>query len=92
MSGTVSIEDVSHKRMVTGTSTISLDGQFLPMQLIYTEKTDKVSQEQTFRKNFHRAPIQNTLVTKYSFRSYSKISLLCTCGRKENDSGWIFLT
>lgn len=48
-SSTVPIEDVSDKRMITETSTISLDGQFLPMQLIYTEKTDKVSQKQTFR-------------------------------------------
>ena len=92
LSSAVPIKGVSDKRMITGVFTISLDGQCLPMQLIYTEKTDKVSQKWIFQKNFHRAPIQNTLVTKNSFRSYYKISSLCTCERKENDSGWIFVT
>lgn len=92
LSTAVSINGVSDKRMITGTFTVSLNGQGLPMQLTCTEKTDKVSQKWIFRKNFHRSPIQNNLVTKNSFRSYYKISSLCTCERKENNSSWIFLT
>ena len=91
-SSTVPISGVSDKRMITGIFTVILNGQGLPMQLICTEKTDKVSQKWIFRKNFHRSPIQNTLVTKNSFRSYYKISSLCICESKENNSGWIFLT
>ena len=44
-SSTVPISGVSDKRMITGTFTVNLNVQGLPMQLICTEKTDKVSQK-----------------------------------------------
>ena len=40
-SSTVPIKVASDKRMITGTFTISLDGQLLTMQVIYTVKSDR---------------------------------------------------
>ena len=40
-SSTVPINGVSEKRMITATFTISLDGKFLPLQLIYAGKMEK---------------------------------------------------
>ena len=37
----VPVANIDDKRTITGTFTVSLDGQFLPIQLIYTGKTDK---------------------------------------------------
>ena len=37
----VPIAKIDDKRTIIGTFTVSLDGQFLPTQLIYTGKTDK---------------------------------------------------
>ena len=51
-SSTVPIKGVSDKRMITGTFTISLDGKFLPMQLIYGGKTDRRIPKVDFRKEF----------------------------------------
>ena len=49
-SSTVPIKGVSDKRMITGTFTISLDDQYLPIQLIYAEKSHRSIPK---RKNFH---------------------------------------
>ena len=38
--------------MITGTFTISLDGQFLPMQLIYAEKTDRSIPKSLMKRMF----------------------------------------
>ena len=49
---TVSIKGVADKRMITGTFTISLDGKFLPMQVIYAGKTDRSIPNVDFPKEF----------------------------------------
>ena len=51
-SSTVPIKGVSDKRMITGTFTVSLDGKFLPMQLIYAGKTDRSIPKVDFPKGF----------------------------------------
>ena len=87
---TVPIKAVSDKRMITGTFTISLDSQYLPIQLIYAGKTHRSIPKVNFPKEFslsanpkHFSSTVSEVITSLK---------LCTCERKENDSGWIFLT
>ena len=61
---TVPIHCVSDKRTITATFTITLDGQFLPMQLIYSEKLREVFPKQNFQGAFLWVPIQNISVMK----------------------------
>ena len=49
---TVPIHGVSDKRMITATFTITLDGQFLPMQLIYSGKTERSIPKAKFPRGF----------------------------------------
>ena len=51
-SSTVPINGVSDKRMITATFTISLDGKFLPIQLIYAGKTERSIPKIKFTKSF----------------------------------------
>ena len=51
-SSTVPINGVSDKRMITATFTISLDGKFLPIQLIYAGKTERSIPKIKFPKSF----------------------------------------
>ena len=60
-SSTVPIKNVSDKRMITGIFTISLDGQFLPMQLIYAGKTDNSIPNMDFPWIFHTFVTMNSL-------------------------------
>ena len=48
----VPVSGVSDKRMITATFTIALDGKFLPMQLIYSGKTQRSIQTVKFPKGF----------------------------------------
>ena len=47
------ITSSTDKIQITGTFAISLNGNFLPMQLIYQEKTDHCHPNYTFPKEFH---------------------------------------
>ena len=49
---TVPIHGVSDKRMITATFSITLDGQFLPMQLPTREKLREVFPKQNFQGAF----------------------------------------
>ena len=51
-SKTVPIDGVSDKRMITATFTVTLDGQFLPMQLIYSGKATRSIPKVEFPKGF----------------------------------------
>ena len=51
-SKTVPIKGSTEKRMITATFTITLDGHFLPMQLIYGGKTSKSLPRVNFSKSF----------------------------------------
>ena len=51
-SSTVPINGVSDKRMITATFSISLDGKFLPIQLIYAGKTERSIPKIKFPKSF----------------------------------------
>ena len=51
-SRTVPINGVSDKRMITATFTISLDGKFLPIQLIYAGKMERSIPKIKFPKSF----------------------------------------
>ena len=48
----VPIKDVDDKRQITGTFAVSLDGKFLPMQLIYQGKTKRSLPKFEFPKSF----------------------------------------
>ena len=48
----VPIKGSPEKRMITATFTITLDGHFLPVQLIYAEKTSKSIPRVNFPKSF----------------------------------------
>ena len=51
-SKTVPIKGSTEKRMITATFTITLDGHFLPVQLIYGGKTSKSLPRVNFPKSF----------------------------------------
>ena len=51
-SSAVTIAAAADKRSVTGTFSITLSREFLPMELIYGEKRCKVSLDANFRKVF----------------------------------------
>lgn len=51
-SSTVPIDGVWDKRNITATFTVTLDGQFLPMQLIYSGKTKRSIPKVEFPKGF----------------------------------------
>ncbi|KAK3084172.1 hypothetical protein FSP39_009403 [Pinctada imbricata] len=49
----VEIQGIDDKRQITGTFAGSMDGVFLPMQLIYGGKTDKCHPKYKFPQGFH---------------------------------------
>ena len=51
-SSAVPVNGVSDKRMITATFAILLDGKFLPIQLIYTRKTERSIPKIKFPKSF----------------------------------------
>jgi len=55
----VTIEGSADKRSITGTFTISFDGNFLPIQLIYGGKTTKIYRGLNFQKISVSAQIPN---------------------------------
>ena len=62
----VPIKGSTDKRMVTDTFTITLDGHFLPMHLVYAGKTKKASQESSFLCLFCLASTKSTTAMKKS--------------------------
>ena len=49
----VPIKGVDDKRQITATFAVSASGDFLPMQLIYAEKTKRCFPKFTFPRSFH---------------------------------------
>ena len=71
-SSTLPIKGVSDKRMITGTFTISLEGQYLPIQLIYAGKTHRSIPKVNFPKEFllnanpnHFSSTVSEVITRY---------------------------
>ena len=78
-SSTVPIKGVSHKRMIAGTFTISLDVQYLPIQLIYAGKTHRSIPKVNFPKEFslsanpkHFSSTVSEVTTRYHHSVYTK--------------------
>ena len=78
-SSAVPITGVSDKRMNTGTFTTSLDGQFLPMQLIYARKTYRSIPKVNFPKETslsgnpkHRSCEVSEVITRYHHFVHAK--------------------
>ena len=78
-SGTVPIKGVSDKRMITGTFTVSLDGQYLPIQLIYVGKTQRSIPKVNFPKEFlfsadpkHFSSTVSEAITRYHHSVHAK--------------------
>ena len=49
----VPVSGVSDKQMITATFTITIDGKFLPVRLIYGDKTRKSTPTVKFEKGFY---------------------------------------
>ena len=78
-SSTVPIKGVSDKRMITGTFTISLDGQYLPIQLIYAGQTHRSIPKVNFPKEFslsanpkHFSSTVSEVITRYHHSVHAK--------------------
>ena len=78
-SSTVPIKGVSDKGMITGAFTISLDGQYLPIQLIYAGKTHKSIPKMNFPKEFsssadpkHFSSTGSEIIARYHHSVYAK--------------------
>ena len=65
----VPIVGMSDKRMITATFSMTLDGKFLPMQLIYGGKTSKSIPPVKFSETFRSVQTQSTTATKQKLSS-----------------------
>ena len=77
-SKSVAIAGSTDKRSITGTFVITLDGRFLPMQLIYGGKTQQTFLDSTFPTVSHLVAIRNILVTRKSQLKLSRKSCYLT--------------
>ena len=59
----VSVAGSSDKRCITGTFVITLEGDFLPLQLMYSGKTKKVCPDINFQGRSRSVLIQSTSAT-----------------------------
>ena len=55
----VPISDSADYRQITGTFSVTASGKFLPIQLIYKEKTDRCHRKFKFPKEFHVTHTEN---------------------------------
>ena len=85
---TVPIKGVSDKRMITGTFTISLDSQYLPIQLIYAGKTHRSIPKVNFPKELslsanprHFSSTVSQVITRYHHSVHAK-------GKKTTRAGY----
>ena len=60
----VLIVRTTDKRTITSTFSITIDGQFLPMQILYGEKTSKSIPRISFPEDSSFQPIQSTIATR----------------------------
>ena len=76
----VSIAGVDDKRQITGVFTITLDGQFLPPQLIYQGTTSACLPRVKFPNNWHVTHVHQIIgQTNLLLRITSKRLLILTC-------------